>query len=294
MTDSGSKLLPSSGPFLVDAIETNPVSDSFTLLENYGLYFWQPYLGLRTFATWALIKSFAWGHKTESFPSISRLARILSNSPNGRKAINGRPDKPGTIAQLEKEQLLYITTEGEGPTAFHTFHIVKTLPLLTPTQLETLTPALQRDHAFFLRRHKIAYEEYIEAFDKLDRGGSPGPTPWVRKTHPLGPLPAGGGSPGPTKYTREEDQTTVKENSSAWSQILEDLATNYTRSAFSNYFGPCSLGGYKEGILTIEVDNPRAHDFLQNRLHNIVFRTACRHLPDLNSVQFILSQPVLL
>lgn len=285
-----------STPFLVQQISSDPVTDSYCILETYGLYFWLPYLGLRTYMTWALIKSFAWGSKTSAYPSISRLARILSNSPDSRKTLQGRPGSPGTLARLQKEKLLRITTDGKAGLQQHTFHILRALPLLTPDQLATLTPSLRRDHSAFLRRFKIAYEDYISSFDhdaESQMGGSPVPRGCVLETQGVCPGDPGGVSPAPTNQTIEASLT-QEENELAYAQLFSYLETNYTREQFSNLFSSCRFHSYVDGTLLISVTNALKMDWLVNRLHATVYRTAVLYFPDCIELRFLLTQPTLL
>jgi hypothetical protein len=79
------------GPiFEVQGEEIDPAQHGYTAVHNYALYFWRPYLGNTAFALWELLLSFCYGDCDTAFPSISRLARMLTNSDQSRATVTGR------------------------------------------------------------------------------------------------------------------------------------------------------------------------------------------------------------
>ena len=79
------------GPvFEVQGDEIDPAQHGYTAVHNYALYFWRPFLGNTAFALWELLLSFCYGDCDTAFPSISRLARMLTNSDQSRATVTGR------------------------------------------------------------------------------------------------------------------------------------------------------------------------------------------------------------
>ena len=296
MTDSETKLLTSSDTFIVDGVEIDPTRDGFTFVESYGLYFWMPLLGVRTYATWLLLKSFCWGSRTKSWPSISRLSRVLSNGPNARKTVAGRAGHPGTLDRLMEERIIYTTTEGEGPTAKHTYHVLRVLPLLTPEQLAKLTPALQGDHRLFLQHYHISHQHYLEAVYGIDDDpGAPRTTPWCTEHHPLRGDAPGGGAPSTTNHHKESSQSTKKKNLPDWSQILNQLSLQFPKATYDQWLrNTRALTIDKGGLLTVAVDNRYSAEWLQHRLNRHILDTAQLYAPQVTEIRYIVEQPELL
>ena len=297
MTDSEpTKLLTSSDTFIVDGIEIDPCRDGFTFVESYGLYFWLPLLGVRVYATWLLLKSFCWGSRTKSWPSISRLSRILSNGPNARKTVAGRAGHPGTLDRLMEERIIYTTTEGHGPTAKHTSHVLRVLPLLNPEQLAKLTSALQRDHRLFLQHYQISHQHYLEAVYAMDDDpGAPRTTPWCAAHQPLRGDAPGGGAPDTTNQHNESSKKSKKKNLPAWPQILEELALQFPKATYTQWLAHTrALSMDQSGLLIVGVNNRYSAEWLQHRLNQIIIRTVQQHAPQVTEIRYIVEQPELL
>jgi len=77
-TDNG--LLARESPWREMGAERDPARTGFTVVHNYAHYFWRPYLGNAAFSLWELLVSFCYGNKDTAFPSLSHLARMLTNS----------------------------------------------------------------------------------------------------------------------------------------------------------------------------------------------------------------------
>lgn len=173
-TSADDDLLPSGPTFALGNDIVDPAHQGFTIVHNYALYFWRPYLGNTAFALWVLLVSFAFGDDGIAYPSISRLARILSNSDNSRAIITGRRKEresrgyAGALALLRHERLVQTIARGHGPNVRYVFRVLKQLPLLRPEQVARLSPRLQEDHANWLDRYGIAYEDYYDAFAPVD------------------------------------------------------------------------------------------------------------------------------
>jgi len=292
VTDSETKLLPSSDTFVVDGIEIDPTRDGFTFVESYGLYFWMPLLGVRTYATWLLLKSFCWGSRTKSWPSISRLSRILSNGPNARNTIAGRAGHPGTLDHLIEERIIYTTTEGDGPTTKHTYHVLRVLPLLTPEQLAKLTPALQRDHRLFLQHYRISHQHYLEAVYGIDDDpGAPSTTPWCAQQQGVGTDAARGAAPSSTNQHKESSQKAETKNLPDWPQILVALELKFPKATYDMWLKHTrALALDQSGLLTVSVTNRYAAEWLHHRLNHIILDTIQKHAPHVTAIRYIEEQ----
>ena len=146
--------------FSVVAVSANINDLGFTPTTNYELYFWQPYLGVKPFVVWAFIKSFEYRAEYDPegcWPSITRIAETCTCGDRkaivGRNGYKGRPEaREGVLQLLERQHLLKVTKSGAGIETDYVFHVVKSLPWLTPAQTATLSPKLQLSHKDFLER----------------------------------------------------------------------------------------------------------------------------------------------
>ena len=176
--DEGEDLLQDGACFVVRGREVYPAQRGYTAVYNYALYFWRPYLGGTAFDLWELLLSFCYGDTDTVYPSISRLARMLSNSERSRRVITGRNRAAGAgdgtlrtyrgdgaLDVLLRERLVQIRRDGEGHLSSYTFRVCRALPLLRPEQVARLCPSLQRDHARWLQRYGIDPAAYREAFE---------------------------------------------------------------------------------------------------------------------------------
>jgi len=91
---SDPELLEPGPTFDVEGEELDPAQRGYTQVHNYAHYFWRPYLGNTAFALWELLLSFCYGEHDTAFPSISRLARMLTNSDHSRPTVTGRAPAP--------------------------------------------------------------------------------------------------------------------------------------------------------------------------------------------------------
>jgi hypothetical protein len=258
----------------------DPAQQGYTLLHNYALYFWRPYLGNTAFALWELLVSFCYRESDSAYPSISRLARMLTNSDHSRAVVTGRrrrkragqPRYLGALGVLRRELLVQVTTRGEGRAVRYTFRVRKQLPLLRPHQVARLSPCLQRDHAAWLQRYGIDRQAYHRAFDRPaptrvpsarepeKRGEDQGTTAAAPRSTPA--------APGSTKNPQEE--APYKQ---WWGETVQQLRTQLDPAMFGFVLCETNARSFQEGVLTVKVRSETARDILQRRLVVTVRRT---------------------
>jgi hypothetical protein len=201
MDEQEEGLLDEEATFVVGGVEVNPAEHGYTAVHNYASYFWRPYLGNTAFALWELLLSFCYGDNNTAFPSIARLARMLTNSDHSRAVVTGRrktagantfgvSETPkvlrsdGALDVLRRERLVQVLRQGDGPLSSYTFRVRKTLPVLRPEQVARLSSRLQHDHSVWLERRGIDPATYRGAF------APPGPAhPAGRSSDPAEPSP---------------------------------------------------------------------------------------------------------
>jgi hypothetical protein len=187
MAEPEEGLLEPEAAFVVDGVEVNPTGQGYTAVHNYAHYFWRPYLGNTAFALWELLLSFCFGDGDTAYPSIARLARMLTNSDYSRAVVTGRRKaaqtlgvaaaktlgvsqtprvsrSDGALDILRRERLVQVVRQGDGQMSHYTFRVLKTLPLLRPDQLARLSSRLQHDHRVWLERRGIDPATYRQAF----------------------------------------------------------------------------------------------------------------------------------
>jgi hypothetical protein len=280
---SDPELLESGPTFDVSGEELDPAQRGFTLVHNYAHYFWRPYLGNTAFALWELLLSFCYGERDTAFPSISRLARMLTNSDHCRAVVTGRPapiPSPGppprkdgessgirgALAMLRHERVAQVMQRGQGPTLHYTFRVLKSLPLLSPEQVQRLSPGLQRDHGAWLERYGIDGPTYRSAYDQelpADDGGAP--------ESPNG-APAASGQPGDAPRSTKNSLFESDPLKKLWKALLAELCLQYPRSQMPWRLMNTRLDGLQDGVLSVRVFHAFQYDFLQRRLARIVSR----------------------
>jgi hypothetical protein len=155
---------PRPGEIAVELVEFDPTRKGFVMATNYAIRFWQPYLGAVPFALWLALRSFAFRADRESWPSIQTLADICTNGNRhvilGRNERKGRERTIGALEVLENERIVWPKKYGVGHETRYRFRVLENLPLLTPVQVQKLTPLLRRAHARFVADCPIDYEEW--------------------------------------------------------------------------------------------------------------------------------------
>ncbi len=139
-------------PIVLKIISFDPTQAGFTIVSNYALQFWQPLIGCGPFSLWTLIRSYARDAAAPdgkpTYVSVSALAAILSN--NNRQILIGRRRgqnwQPGWIQVLEDHQVL---TWRRGTKLYH-WHVLGSLPLLSPAQVSQLSDNRQAAHTRFI------------------------------------------------------------------------------------------------------------------------------------------------
>ncbi|MGQ9494075.1 MAG: hypothetical protein ACUVR2_09970 [Anaerolineae bacterium] len=260
----------------------DPAQYGYTMVSNYALYFWRPYLGNAAFSLWELLLSFCYGERDIAYPSISRLARMLTNSDHNRAVVTGRR-KPaarasgvsstaryeGALDILCREGLVQVIRRGRGPTVSYTFRVCKVLPLLRPDQVARLSPSLQRDHDNWLERHGLA----SQARDDPAPGAAscitpvtPLPTPVREHKSPI-VLEAAGPAAPLTNNTQGENLM-----NHWWQETLAELRLQLARSAYET----CLLGtkacSFRDGVLTVQAPGDLAREKLEHRLAPVIRR----------------------
>jgi hypothetical protein len=176
----------------VELVEYDPTKRGFVQTSNYAWRFWQPYLGGKAFRLWGAIRSFAYeASHTGWWPSIRALAEICFRGDKSqvigrnRKRTRKREDgseyeitewAPGTLEILEQEKIVWYkrvkARHGKLVYERYIFRVLDSLPLLTPTQVQSLSPYLQTKHEKFVRKCAIDYEEWQQlSFPTLTGSG---------------------------------------------------------------------------------------------------------------------------
>ena len=273
----------------------DPAQQGYAVVHNYAAYFWRPYLGNTAFALWELLVSFCYGERDVAFPSISRLARMLTNSDHSRAVVTGRR-RPratkgtgpaaerrtlGALEVLRRERLVQVRRRGRGPTARYTFRLLKTLPLLRPEQVARLSPKLQYDHANWLERYGIDDAAYREAFGAEDgpptradgdsaAGASTLAAPDSTPAAPHSPAAASDDRAAAPNSTNNHYKNHPIEK--WWQDTLDSLRLQVLRHTFYTYFGNTRPVAWEEGELTVCAWSPQQRELLEHRLAPLVLR----------------------
>jgi len=279
------ELLDAGPSFELQGIEINPAQHGYTIVHNYALYFWRPYLGNTAFALWELLLSFCYGDCDTAYPSISRLSRMLTNSDHSRAVVTGRRrtgpaarsgarskcHHPGALDVLRRERLVQVMRRGHGPTTRYTFRVLKWLPLLRPEQVARLSPSLQRDHATWLERYGIDAQSYRQAFrnepsPSMNPGNDAGPTP------PDPDLtPADGDNRGAAGDSTNNPQEKDPVNH-WWQETLSELRRQLMPSMFETLLMGAEVRSFQSGVLTVRAPSEWARQTLQHRLSTVIQR----------------------
>ena len=336
---SDHELLDPGPTFDVSGEELDPAQRGYTLVHNYAHYFWRPYLGNTAFALWELLLSFCSGDHDTAFPSISRLARMLTNSDHCRAVVTGRPspqpsppkargegaDLPlptssgesrplgpqsclspvvlrqgrpetgrdasqrvgvrGALAVLRRERLVQVMPRGQGPTLHYTFRVLKSLPLLSPGQVQRLCPGLQRDHAAWLERYGIDPAAYHSAF------GPELPADHSSTPEPPDDSAAATDHPGDSRRSTKNSPSEQDPLEKLWKAALAELCLQCPRSQIPWRLMYTRLDGLQDGVLSVRVFYAFQHSFLQHRLTRIVGRVLSEVTHgQVHAVRFVLAE----
>jgi hypothetical protein len=288
MDEQGEGLLQDDATFVIDGVQVNPTGRGYTAVPNYAHYFWRPYLGNTAFALWELLLSFCYGDTSTVYPSITRLARMLTNSDHSRAVVTGRTRNRngaacrdiGALDVLRRERLVQVVRRSGGQMSSYTFRVLKTLPVLRPDQVARLSTRLQRDHRVWLQRRGIDLAAYDEAFPTLDPAEPSARHPAARCTAApaitliaaTGTSPCAQGTasavPGSTNHPQEASLP-----NHWWQDALTELQSQLTRSTFEICLLRTQVQSFRDGVLTLRAAGPLPRDFLQHRLLPLIQRT---------------------
>jgi len=168
--------------------------------------------------------------------------------------------------------------------ATYTFRVRKVLPLLTPEQVQRLTPGLQRDHARWLERLDIDADAYQRAF-------APSAASSI--------TPERGSTTGTAHYTDSAasdstNNTHLKEDpmNQWWQSTLQELRLQLTRAAFLQWLTGVRPLLFEDGVLTLHTRNALQLDWLEHRMAKMVLRElqAASH-QTVQQVRFVCDPP---
>jgi hypothetical protein len=291
----------------------DPAQQGYAVVHNYAAYFWRPYLGNTAFALWELLVSFCYGERDVAFPSISRLARMLTNSDHSRAIVTGRRRPAsakdagpaakrrtmGALDVLRRERLVQVRRRGRGPTARYTFRVLKALPLLRPEQLSQLSPKLQCDHANWLERYEINDEAYRQAYEDDPRTQTHG------ETDAVGSALAAPGTTSAVAATASaaSDQPASAPDSTNnlhkdnpmekwWQDTLDSLRLQMVKTVFHTYLLSTRPLAWQDGELIVRTAGPWQREFLEFRMAPLVLRELAEASAGrVSSVRFIAPDP---
>jgi hypothetical protein len=275
-----------AGPcFEPHGVKLDPAQHGYTAVHNYALYFWQPYLGHMAFALWELLLSFCYGETNIAYPSISRLARVLTNSDHSRAVVMGRRTArssagrsggksryPGALQVLRRERLVRVMRQGHGPTARYTFRVLTALPLLRPDQITRLSPHLQRDHADWLERYGIDQATYQQAFDP--DGCLPAPQEERPAVAPV-ITPADGDHNGEAQRNggevcRSTNNPQEEIYKRWWQEAVQEMRPHLSAVLFQACLVGSQACSFQDGVLTVQAPSAVARKILERQLIMLV------------------------
>ncbi|HID65167.1 MAG TPA: hypothetical protein EYP49_20810 [Anaerolineae bacterium] len=152
----------------VQFYEFDPMKRGFLQMPKYCEWFWQPYFGVVTYATYRFLRSLdrqneGWGGW--HFVKVERIAATLGVNRQKITGVQREKDgrkywQPGAFDALSQAAIARVETLGKGKKVSYKVSCLNSLPLLTPAQVETLPGILQEEHARFLKECSIEYEEW--------------------------------------------------------------------------------------------------------------------------------------
>jgi hypothetical protein len=143
----------------IELVEFDPTRRGWIQVSAYAIQFWRPYLSPGPFDLWETIRSYA--RDGECWPSIQTLADIVADG--NKQMLIGRMDKgkrrEGWLEKLERERIVWSHREGQS----YSFRVLDNLPLLTTTQVATLSERRQQAHARFLEKANLDRADWEQA-----------------------------------------------------------------------------------------------------------------------------------
>ncbi len=170
--------MPPECRYSVELVHFDPREMGHVRISNYAAQYWQPYLHAIerdhrcrctgcSFDLWLTLKSFPAHYATRSrpqWPTIQTLADIVTNGNRhkilGRCQRKDRPAVVGAIEILENHRIVWLSSRGAGRQVEYAFRVLDRLPLLTPPQVDRLSPRLQERHKNDLLSCELNLQEW--------------------------------------------------------------------------------------------------------------------------------------
>ena len=151
---------PATAPSVVELVDFDPAERGWVKVPIYAIRFWQPYLTPTPYHLWEALRSFAFDARRLAWPSVETLADICADGNRhrilGRAAYKGCKSRTiGALEILVKHHIVRVVSRGEGRSTAYAYRVLITLPLLTPTQVGTLSNRLQLAHERFIRQANL-------------------------------------------------------------------------------------------------------------------------------------------
>jgi len=149
---------PPDIPIVVYGHSTDPTKDGYQILYNYESTYWRALVGNMPWGLYEMLRSFCHKQNNVCYPSVNLLLDILGVKERRVltgwiKVVNGKEYRyPGFIETLYTHKLVVAQIEGEGPKMRYVFHVNLTPGMLTPEQLDQISPLLRKKHGELLER----------------------------------------------------------------------------------------------------------------------------------------------
>ena len=138
----------------VKVVTLNPLIP-FVAVPHYAIRFWLPYLGALPFNLWLTLRSYGFFIRDGGeWPSIAILVDTVGSPATrsnilGRAAAAGRASQEGALQTLIDQRIAKHAELGRGRNTRHIFEVIDDLPLLSPSQVATLSERKRIEHADF-------------------------------------------------------------------------------------------------------------------------------------------------
>ncbi len=152
---------PAPGDLYVEFIES-PLTP-YIFLQKYAIWFWQPLLGSLAFSAWVMLRTLDKlneGRGRKHRISVDLTAQTLGCHRHSLTGRNPAQKLEGAFGVLNAEKLTYIDVIGKGHDAIYWARVLNAVPLLTPHQIEKLSPLLRERHAQFLSDFAIDADKW--------------------------------------------------------------------------------------------------------------------------------------
>ncbi len=163
------------GDVIVEVLK-NPL-EPYLRIQKYAIWFWQPLIGHTAFATWVMLRTkdrVNDGIGKKNRVSVELLADTLKvhrQEITGVMRERGKRWQKGAFDVLNDYGIARIEPIGKGAKAIWYAKVMNSLPLLTPHQVQQLTPLLQERQQGFLEIFKFDFENWEQlTMDSLVQG----------------------------------------------------------------------------------------------------------------------------